>query len=163
MNAWKSSHKEVSTDGAAANLKFVKCITEANIKRLYQYDVDVFAEAGDFNWSIENLLQELAHGWEIYSVELNTEIISAVFIKFESEILLTKNTSLKMPYQGQGLSHRMKEFFELFAKSHNAKEIHHVCAVDNFRAIALNESHGYIRVGTQKNGEVLEWKKVLRD
>jgi RimJ/RimL family protein N-acetyltransferase len=162
MNARKTSTQETTQESSTANLKFVKCHTEEQVKRLYQYDVDVFAEAGDFNWSIENLRLELSQGWEIYSVELNTEIISAVFIKFEGDILHTKNTSLKMPYQGQGLSHRMKEFFELFAKSHGAREIHHVCAVDNFRAIALNESHGYKRVGTQKNGEVLDWKKVLK-
>ena len=150
-------------DASQDNLKFLKCQSEADLKRLYQYDVDVFAEAGDFEWSVVNLKQELENGWEIYSVELNSEIIAAVFIKFQTDILLSKNTSLKMPYQGHGFSHRMKEFFELFAKSHGAKEIHHYCAIDNFRTIALNESHGYRRVGTQKNGEVLEWKKVLKD
>jgi len=142
-------------------LRFIKCHNEADLKRLYNYDVDVFAEAGDFEWSLENLKKEQKQGWEIYSVEMNGQTIAAVFLKFDGDNLLSKNTSLKMTYQGQGISHRIKDFYDHLAHSHQVKYITHFCAVDNFRAIALNESHGYEKVKCHKNGEVVEWKKTL--
>lgn len=142
-------------------LRFIKCNGEVELKKLYNYDVDVFAEAGDFDWSLENLKKEKKLGWEIYSVEQSNEIIAAVFLRFDDNTLSTKNTSIKMTYQGQGFSHRIKDFYEHLAKTHKVSAIIHFCAVDNFRAIALNESHGYKRVKTLKNGEVIEWKKTL--
>lgn len=142
-------------------LRFVKCHTEEELKRLYNYDVDVFAEAGDFEWSLQNLKKEKKQGWEIYAVEVDHEFIAAIFLRQENGILYTKNTSLKLMYQGQGLSHRIKDFYEHLARGQKAHTIIHYCAVDNFRAIALNESHGYHKTGVHKNGEVLEWQKKL--
>jgi RimJ/RimL family protein N-acetyltransferase len=142
-------------------LRFIKCNSDDELKKLYNYDVDVFAEAGDFDWSLENLKKEKKQGWEIYSVEQNNEIIAAVFLRFDEDSLATKNTSIKMTFQGQGFSHRIKDFYEHLARAHKVSSIVHYCAVDNFRAIALNESHGYKRVKTLKNGEVIEWKKTL--
>lgn len=150
--------------GAEVNpntLRFIKCNSEEELKKLYNYDVDVFAEAGDFDWSLENLKKEKKLGWEIYSVEQSNEIIAAVFLRFEDDSLATKNTSIKMTFQGQGFSHRIKDFYEHLARAHKVSAIVHYCAVDNFRAIALNESHGYKKVKTLKNGEVIEWEKTL--
>lgn len=158
----KPKSKALKKIEANANiLRFIKCNSDDELKKLYNYDVDVFAEAGDFDWSLENLKKERKQGWEIYSVENNNEIIAAVFLKFEKDQLSTKNTSIKMTYQGKGYSHRIKDFYEHLARTHQVKSIIHFCAVDNFRAIALNESHGYKRVKTHKNGEVVEWEKKL--
>ena len=143
-------------------LRFIKCNTEDDLKKLYNYDVDVFAEAGDFDWSLNNLKKEKKQGWEIYSVELSDETIAAVFLRFDKDLLATKNTSIKMTFQGQGFSHRIKDFYEHLARSHNMSSILHYCAIDNFRAIALNESHGYVRLRTLKSGEVIEWEKKLK-
>ena len=142
-------------------IRFIKCHTDEELKKLYNYDVDVFAEAGDFDWSLENLKKEKKQGWEIYSVEQHHEIIAAVFLRFDNDKLETKNTSIKMTFQGQGFSHRIKDFYEHLARAHKVSSIIHYCAVDNFRAIALNESHGYKRVQTLKNGEVIEWEKKI--
>lgn len=163
VTSTKKKTKKISKDlkPNANTLRFIKCNSDEELKKLYNYDVDVFAEAGDFDWSLENLKRERKQGWEIYSVENNNEIIAAVFLKFEKDLLATKNTSIKMTYQGKGYSHRIKDFYEHLARTHQVKSIVHYCAVDNFRAIALNESHGYKRVKTHKNGEVVEWEKKL--
>jgi RimJ/RimL family protein N-acetyltransferase len=145
-----------------AMLRFIKCSAESELKELYRYEVDVFAEAGDFEWSVENLKKEKKQGWEIYAVKIGQEIMAAAFLRFEDSILFTKNTSVKLAYQGQGYSHRIKEFYEHIARSHEVKKILHYCAVDNFRAIALNESHGYKKVQSLKGGEVWEWEKLLQ-
>ncbi len=145
------------------DLEFSMCETEADLKKVYDYDADVFAESGDFVWSLQNLKKEQKSGWRIYSVtsEEDKEIISALFIKDDGDKLLTKNTSLKMSHQGKGISHKIKEFFENEAKKEKKAEIYHFCAVDNFRSIALNESHGYERLECVKNGEVIKWGKKL--
>lgn len=142
-------------------MRFVKCSKEKDLKELYLYNVDVFAEATDFVWSLENLKREREGGWDIYALFISGEIVAAAFLRFADNVMYTKNTSLKMNYQGKGFSHRIKDFFEHMAKSHQVKEIVHYCAVDNFRAIALNESHGYIRGRSLKNGEVVEWRKKM--
>lgn len=157
----KTPTKKDSPKTNPYTLRFVKCNSEEELKKLYNYDVDVFAEAGDFDWSLENLKKEKKIGWEIYSVEQNNEIIAAVFLRFDDDSLATKNTSIKMTFQGQGFSHRIKDFYEHLARTHKVSAIIHYCAIDNFRAIALNESHGYKRIKTLKNGEVIEWKKTL--
>ena len=76
---------------------------------------------------------------------------------------MTKNTSLKMNYQGSGYSHKIKEFFEKVARERKLKKIVHYCGIDNFRMYSLNESHGYKKtphkLGT--NGRVVEWIKPI--
>ncbi len=145
------------------NLIFKKCESEDDLKSVYNYDADVFAEAGDFEWSLKNLKQEQSEGWDIYSVTFKSEkeIVAALFMKKEGSSLLTKNTSVKMSHKGLGVSHKIKEFFETFAKKEKYSSIVHFCAVDNFRNIGLNESYGYLKVDVRKNGEVLQWEKKL--
>lgn len=143
-------------------INFIKCDSESDLKKIYSYDVDAFALAGDFEWSMQNLLNEQKQGWEIYSVVRGNEIISALFVKKEQNSLLTKNTPIKISYQGKGYSHLIKEFYESKAKSLKASRILNYCAVDNFRNIALNESHGYKKVAVLHNGEVLEFEKKVQ-
>ncbi|MCB9092051.1 MAG: hypothetical protein H6620_05775 [Halobacteriovoraceae bacterium] len=145
------------------NITFNKCGSESDLKKLYDYDVDVFAEAGDFEWSLKNLRKEKNDGWDIYSVSLSNdnEIIAALFVKKDGADLLTKNTSVKISHQGKGISHRIKEFFENKAIENHSKNIIHFCAVDNFRNIALNESHGYVRDSVVNKGEVIKWRKKM--
>ncbi len=144
-------------------LVFKKCETEDDLKDVYDYDADVFAEAGDFEWSLKNLKQEQTEGWDIYSVTFKAEkeIIAALFMKKDGKALLTKNTAVKMSHKGLGVSHKIKEFFEQKAREDKFSNIVHFCAVDNFRNIGLNESYGYDKVDTRKNGEVLQWEKKL--
>ncbi len=146
-----------------AKLNIELCNTEEHLKRVYDYDADVFAEAGDFEWSLKNLKKEQKDGWDIYSVTMKTEkeIIAALFLKKEDDKLLTKNTSVKMSHKGMGVSHKIKEFFENRAREQKYSAIVHFCAVDNFRNIGLNESYGYDKVDTRKNGEVLQWEKKI--
>jgi predicted GNAT family acetyltransferase len=152
----KSEKKVVNNE-----LLFSRCKTEDDLRKVYNYEVDVFAEAGNFEWSWENLISEQKQGWEIYSLTLDQEILAAIFLRLDENALYTKNTSMKMSYQGHGYSHRIKEFYEQKAKEKAAKKIINFCAVDNFRTIALNESHGYQRIGVLNNGEVLKWEKTL--
>ena len=146
------------------SLTFESCINETDLKKVYNYDVDVFAEASDFVWSLKSLKSEQKKGWSIYSVtssEANNEIVAALFIKEGEKELMTKNTAIKMAHQGKGVSHQIKQFFEKQAKTSKMKNIVHFCAVDNFRTIALNESHGYKKVDVLKNGEIIKWQKPV--
>ena len=55
-----------------------------------------------------------------------------------------------------------EEFYEEIALEKKIKKIINLCPVDNFRTIALNESHGYSRTGlTHQDGEIVEWEKCL--
>ncbi len=143
------------------HLSFEACQGDDQLQEIYNYEVDVFAEAGNFDWSLENLKSQLDDGWKIYSVRAGDEIIAALFLKHQDGTLYTKNTSMKLAYQGLGFSHRIKEFYEEQAKKYKAKTILNDCAVDNFRTIALNESHGYQKVQTLGNGEITRWQKKI--
>lgn len=140
------------------------CKTNKDLMQVYNYEVDVFAEAGDFEWSMKALNSQKDSGWNIYGVFSPTdgdEIISALFTKVDGGEFHTKNTSLKISHQGIGISHKIKDFFEKEARSKKSKNIVHFCAVDNFRNIALNESHGYQRIESINNGETIKWSKLL--
>jgi predicted GNAT family acetyltransferase len=144
-----------------SNLAFNKCKNKNDLRDVYRYDADAFAETSDFEWSIASLEKEQAEGWDIYSVSVDSEIIAACFLKNDGKTLHTKNTSVKISYQGQGVSHLIKEFYEKCAREQKAKEIINYCAVDNFRNIALNESHGYSKLPGDKNSEIVLWKKKI--
>ena len=49
-------------------INFKKVSSKADLQEVYNYDVDVFAEAGDFEWSLKSLEAEKSNGWDIYSV-----------------------------------------------------------------------------------------------
>lgn len=151
------------------DLNFKKCESEEDLKIIFAFNVEAFSEILDMKWSLESLQEELEAGWVIYSVIIEEEgieeIIAVLFVMDTGEALLTKNTPIKLPHQGQGYSHQIKEWFEEMAKSKGIKKLHSYCRTDNFRMISLNETHGYERTGELKQGSdevvMLEWTKVL--
>jgi RimJ/RimL family protein N-acetyltransferase len=144
-----------------AQAKFKLCKNDSDLKEVYRYDADAFAETSDFEWTIASLKKTQEQGWDIFSVSLDQEIIAACFTKITGKSLHSKNTAIKLSFQGMGISHQIKEFFEDYAKKNKLTSIINYCAVDNFRNIALNESHGYIKLPAEKNSEVIQWKKKV--
>jgi len=98
-----------------------------------------------------------------FSLNLDAEVLAAVFYKVEEDSLLTKNTAIKITHQGSGFSHAIKEFFEKVAREKGLKKIIHYCRIDNFRMYSLNESHGYKKTPRKlgPEGQVVEWMKTL--
>lgn len=145
-------------------LKFKEIKSNEDIEKVYNYDVEVFTETPDFNWSLQGIKDEVQDGWSLYAAMLGEEIVAVAFLKEEADHkLLTKNTPIKMIYQGNGYSHRIKDFFEVEAANRKSQKVCHYCSSHNFRMMALNESHGYAR--TKKTFEGLkfmtEWEKTL--
>ena len=104
-------------------------------------------------------------GWKVYSVQIEDEIIAAAFLKKEGEKLITKNTPIKMLFQGHGYSHLIKEFFEQQAQSLNIDHVVNICPNDNFRMISLNETHGYKKTGNTfgEKKSLIEWIKTIQN
>lgn len=144
-------------------LVFKKAKTEKEIEDIFKYNFDAFTEGPDFKWTLEDIHHELQDGWELAAVMLEEEIIAAVFYRKQKNTLFTKNTTVKMNYQGHGHSHRIKEFFERKGEELKVRSIVHYCSIDDFRTYSLNESHGYEKTDRKlgKNGHVVEWKKEL--
>lgn len=145
-------------------LTFKKANNTKDIQAIYQHNIDVFSDTPDFEWSLNAIKSEVEDDWSLYGVYEGPEIVAALFYKKEGKKLLTKNTAIKMNFQGSGYSHKMKEFFEQTAHKLGAQEVYHYCSIDNFRAYSLNESHGYKK--TEKKlgdkGQVVEWVKKLK-
>ena len=141
---------------------FEKADKLKDFRDIYGHNLDVFSETPDFQWSYEEIKREVNEGWDLYSVKVDDVIIAAVFLKVEKGRLLTKNTSLKMSYQGQGLSHQIKDFFEDIAKEQKITSIFHYCRIDDFRAYSLNEGHGYKKTNTDPKDQVIEWVKEIK-
>lgn len=141
----------------------IKPSSTDEIKDIYNFNVAAFADSQDFSWTEENIKKELQSGWSLHSVLVDKEIICALFMKREENALLTKNTPIKITHQGNGYSHKIKDFYEEYAQEQGLNKVINYCPEDNFRMVALNESHGYDRVGSKKVGSVnmLEWKKNL--
>jgi hypothetical protein len=138
--------------------------SDDEIEKLYNYNVNVFAEAPDMQWSVDALKDKSRDGWKIYSVLINEEIIAAALLKKENDKLLTKNTPIKLLYQGNGFSHLIKDFFEDEARKLSVETVINLCPSDNFRMISLNETHGYSKTG-QFFGEkksLIEWIKEIK-
>jgi hypothetical protein len=142
---------------------FKECKTESEINDIYNFNVQAFADSHDFAWTADNIKNELENGWILYALKSNKDVICALFVKREKNILLTKNTPIKMNYQGQGHSHSIKEFYENIAKESGVKELYNYSPVDNFRMISLNEGHGYKKTGKTLTGnqELIEWVKPI--
>lgn len=150
-----------------SELTFKQAKTDATIKAIYEHTTDAFSDSPDFKWTYDEIKKEVADGWELYSAEYEGEIIAAIFLKNRSGVLMTKNTAVKMAFQGSGFSHEIKEFIEREAKERKVKEITHYCRIDNFRMYSLNESHGYEKTGVvseedDPSGQVVEWVKKIR-
>ena len=150
-----------------AVLVFERADKTEDFENIYGHNLDIFSESPDFEWTYDDIRREVEEdGWELYSVRCKEDIIAALFFKVDKSQLLTKNTALKMNFQGSGYSHRIKEFFESVAHKHRIGSIVHYCRIDDFRAYSLNESHGYRRMGVdggQLEGgkQVVAWIKHL--
>ena len=140
-------------------LVFKKADKMQDFEEIYDHNLDVFSESPGFEWTYDDIKKEVEQGWELYSVKIRKEIIAAIFFKVDKGKLLTKNTALKMNFQGRGLSHRIKEFFEDIARQRKASSIFHYCRVDDFRAYSLNEGHGYRKTEGNPKGKMIEWIK----
>ena len=144
-------------------LKFKEAKKEEEVVNLSKFDIQAFTDTQDFSWSLDNIKKEVKTGWKLYSVLTEEEIVAAVLMKKEGDSLLTKNTPIKMAFQGNGFSHMIKNFYEEEARKHHIKKVVNYCPVDNFRMIALNESHGYKRTGNDFGigNNIIEWEKFL--
>lgn len=147
------------TERVILNFKLVK--TDQEILEVLDHNVDAFVDPPDFKWSLEDIKREIQLGWNVFGVYYEREVMAAVLYMVEGDSLLTKNTAIKMQFQGSGHSHQIKEFFEESAKNSKLKNIYHYCRIDNFRAYSLNESHGYKKTGKTlgNDGQVVEWHK----
>ena len=145
-------------------LLFQLAKSEIDVKNVYEYNIDAFSESPDFNWNLDEIKKEIDSGWDLYSANINNEVIAAVFLKKDKATLYSKTTSIKINFQGSGYSHKIKEFIEDSAKKMKAREIVNFCGIDNFRMYSLNESHGYVKTGRKlgENGQVVEWIKQIK-
>lgn len=145
-------------------LNFIKASKKGDYKSIYEHNLDVFSDSPDFEWTFEDIKKEVQDGWELFSVMSGQIIIAALFFRQDDDCLLTKNTALKMDFQGAGHSHRIKEFFEKEARERGLGRIYHYCGIDNFRMYSLNESHGYRKTDRKlgPGGTVVEWMKLLK-
>ena len=144
-------------------LVFKEAKKEEEVVNLSRFDIQAFTDTQDFSWTLDNIKKEVKTGWELFSVMTDNEIVAAVLMRKEDDTLFTKNTPIKMAFQGNGFSHQIKHFYEEEAKKHQIHRVVNYCPVDNFRMIALNESHGYKRTGNAfgVNNNIIEWVKVL--
>lgn len=144
-------------------LVFKEAKKEEEVVNLSRFDIQAFTDTQDFSWTLDNIKKEVKTGWKLYSVMTDNEIVAAVLIRKEGDTLYTKNTPIKMAFQGNGFSHKIKDFYEDEAKKFQIKKVINYCPVDNFRMIALNESHGYKRTGNAFGigNNIIEWIKVL--
>ena len=145
-------------------LKFKKAAKEAEIQEVFNYTIDAFSEAPGFNWTLEEIKQEIKGGWSLYAVYLQEEIIAALFLKEEGKALLTKHTALQVGHHGSGYSHQIKEFIEQKARDAKLKTIFNYCKIDDFRMYSLNEGHDYHKTEQNVGDDplVVEWKKDLK-
>ena len=142
-------------------LDFLLGQSEEQINEIYNFNVQAFADSQDFAWTKENIKKEIGKGWNLYSAKVDKEIVCVIFTKKEGHQLLTKNTPIRIDFQGQGFSHLIKDFYETMASKNDIDEIVNYCPTDNFRMISLNEGHNYKKtgkiLGPKKN--ILEWVK----
>jgi hypothetical protein len=96
-------------------LSFLETKTEKQLNEIYNFNMQVFADSHDFAWTKDNIKNEIDNGWNLYSVRIDDDIVCCLFVKNDNKTLLTKNTPIKLNYQGQGFSHLIKEFYEEYA------------------------------------------------
>lgn len=147
----------------SSKLNFIPTKTKEQINEVFNFNTQAFTDTQDFDWTKENIEQQLKSGWELVSVKSGKEIICALFIKKKDSALLTKNTPIKINHQGNGYSHLIKEYYESYAKDNGLIEVYNYCPGDNFRMISLNEGHDYAKTGKvlDSNKNMIEWVKKI--
>jgi predicted GNAT family acetyltransferase len=145
------------------NLIFKEAKKEEDFVNLSKFDIQAFTDTQDFSWTLDNIKKEVKTGWKLFSVITEGEIVAAILLKKDGDTLFTKNTPIKIAFQGNGFSHKIKNFYEEEAKKSQLHKLVNYCPVDNFRMIALNESHGYKRTGNSLGlgQNIIEWVKVI--
>lgn len=146
-------------------LIFKQTKTEADMINLINHNSDAFVTGiTSSKWNLEDLQKEAALGWEIFSAIFENQIVAAVFMKNDkNSTLATKNTPIKLEFQGNGFSHIIKEFYEDEAINRKLSRITNLCPDDNFRMISLNEGHSYHRTGLayDDNDKIEIWEKKI--
>jgi hypothetical protein len=142
------------------DLVFKKTQSDKEVKDVYNFNVVAFADSTDFTWTQENIQTQIDDGWDLYSVNYDEDIVAAAFVKVDGPNLYTKNTPIKLIHQGNGFSHKIKDFYEQVAKDQGVAKIYNYCPSDNFRMISLNEGHDYKKTNNESNG-ILEWQKNI--
>lgn len=142
-------------------LNFISGKSEKYLNEIFNFNVQAFADAQDFDWSQEGLKREISNGWTLYSAKVAEEVVCVLFVKVQDDKLFTKNTPVKIDFQGQGFSHEIKDFYEGIAEENSVREIFNYCPQDNFRMISLNEGHEYKRTGhlIGPHQNIIEWVK----
>jgi hypothetical protein len=147
-------------------LSFRPAVTDKDIQKIYEYSIDAFVDySPDDKWTPNEIKNDIKDGWLLYAACIGEEVVAALFLRSDGETLLTKNTAIKMNFQGEGHSHRIKEFFEQKARELKHSRIVHYCAIDDFRMYSLNESHGYKKTPNRlgEHGLLTEWVRNLDD
>jgi SUMO ligase MMS21 Smc5/6 complex component len=146
-----------------SELVFKSYSRKEDVSKVINPNMKAFSAGPLITWSEDSVRDEIKNGWDFYAVSFNKDIVAGLFVKNEDGKLLTKNTPLNIQYQGNAFSHRIKEFYETLAVDSNCFEVINLCGSDNFRTIALNESHGYILQGKEEEQgyEIQTWCKKI--
>lgn len=142
-------------------LQFKLARTKQHLGQVYNYNMSAFLDSDEFPWSLQWLEAQKRKGHDIYQVIYQGKVVAALFVQTTEKGLLTRQTPLKLSVQGLGLSHQIKDYIEVLAKKAKVKDIFSYCAVDNFRMVSLNESHGYRKTKNQPSATIVEWHKSL--
>lgn len=144
-------------------VEFINAKSDKDIEDIFYHNISAFFDSDEFNWTVPWLKEINRDGWNIYGVHCGNEIIAAFFIKKDGDSIITKQTPVKISFQGHGISHKIKNEIESLAKNDKIKSIFNYCAIDNFRMVALNESHGYKKTGRNPENKktLVEWQKKL--
>lgn len=146
---------------ADKKLVFTPGKNKQEINRIFNFDANAFANAQDFDWTEENIKKEIQDGWQLYSVDYEGDVVAAIFMKANKDTLYTKNTPIKLNYQGNGFSHQIKEYYEKIANEKGLHRIVNYCKADNFRMISLNEGHNYKKTERKLDDNIIEWEKHI--
>lgn len=142
------------------NVEFHSLEKSSDFKKVLSFNADAFADTPGVEWSESSLKKMIKEGWFIFSLDHDDDVIAVLFMKRDDDTLITKNTPIKMAYQGNGLSHLIKDFYEQYAQNEGLHHLVNECAVDNFRMISLNEKHGYERLS--ESSRMISWKKTIK-
>ncbi len=144
-------------------LSITKTKSKNDIEDIYKHNTSAFTDNAEIDWSLDSLLETSDEGWDIYSASCDDNIVAALFVKKGPDTLITKNTPIRIEFQGNGFSHMIKEFYEEEAKKRGLDRLLNYCSSSNFRMMSLNEGHNYKKTGRTvgDSGEIIEWEKVL--
>ncbi len=148
---------------SSISISFKEASTDKEVEDIFYHNISAFFDSEEFDWTVPWLKSQKKSGWRIFGVHSEKEIIAAFFYKKEGDSVITKQTPVKINHQGHGVSHRIKDKIEELASEDGVESIYNYCAIDNFRMVALNESHGYKKTGNNAEGKktLAEWKKKL--